>query len=104
MNVVLNHDLDGRPNFAAAIYGGETAGHPVPSDAPPLFAVVAQDDELGMAGKVVNLYSDWNAATIPAELHVFAKGGHGFGTIKQGLPVDHWLELFTDWLSAQQGH
>jgi dienelactone hydrolase len=101
-NVVLNHHLDGRPNFAAAIYGGEAGGHPVPSDAPPLFAVAAQDDELGMAGKVASLYQEWNAAKIPADLHVFARGGRGFGAIKQGLPVDGWLEPFAGWLSSQQ--
>jgi len=81
--------------------GGETGGRQIPSDAPPLFAVVAEDDPM-MAGKVVDLYLDWKAAKIPAELHVYAKGGHGFGTIKQGLPVEGWLDLLSDWVSGER--
>jgi hypothetical protein len=38
----------------------------------------------------------------PAEIHIYAKGRHGFGTAHQGLPVDHWLDAFHAWL-AQQG-
>ena len=101
MGVVMEHDTESRLNFVAAIYGGETGGHAISADAPPLFAAVAQNDELGMAGIVEKLYADWNGAKLPAELHVFSKGGHGFGTIEQGLPVDHWLELFADWLQSQ---
>jgi acetyl esterase/lipase len=83
--------------FVAPIYGGETSGKPVPADAPPLFTCIAQDDR--MLFKVVEgLYADWSNADRPAELHIFAKGGHGFGMVKQGRPVDRWIELFGDWL------
>ncbi|RZK94408.1 MAG: alpha/beta hydrolase, partial [Hymenobacter sp.] len=46
--------------------------------------------------------SAWQAAGKPAELHIYAKGGHGFGTKTQQLPVDSWLDRFGAWL-AQQG-
>ncbi len=86
--------------FAAPIYGGETGGAPVPADAPPLFALIAQDDR--MLFKVVEgLYADWSNADRTSELHVFARGGHGFGTVQQGLPVDRWVDLFGDWLADQ---
>jgi acetyl esterase/lipase len=101
MGVVMNHEPDNSPSFVAAIYGGETGGRQIPSDGPPLFAAVAQDDAM-MAGPVVRLYSEWKTANLPAELHVFERGGHGFGTIKQGLPVDRWLDLFADWLTSQR--
>src|SRR5207253_5756406 len=45
MGVVMDHDADSRPNFAAPIYGGGTGGAPVPADAPPLFILVANDDK-----------------------------------------------------------
>jgi hypothetical protein len=38
----------------------------------------------------------------PKRIGIYAKGQHGFGTAKQGLPVDHWLDAFYAWL-AQQG-
>ena len=49
----------------------------------------------------VQLYSTWKAAGHPVELHIYAKGGHGFGMKKQGLPSDSWIERLGDWLQAQ---
>jgi acetyl esterase/lipase len=91
--------LDSRPMplaFIAPIYGGETLGTPIPDDAPPLFGAVARDDIL--VGIVEGLHADWSAAGRSSELHVFARGAHGFGMIRQGLPSDHWTELFVAWL------
>jgi acetyl esterase/lipase len=86
--------------FVAPIYGGETSGKPVAADAPPLFTTIAQDDR--MLFKVVEgLYADWSNADRPAELHIFAKGGHGFGMARRGLPVDRWIDLLADWLVDQ---
>ena len=73
-------------------------GRPVPSDAPPLFSAVTEDDRL-LLRSVQQLYLDWSKAGRPAELHVFARGGHGFGMARQGLPVDRWVDLFGDWLA-----
>jgi len=86
--------------FVAPIYGGETSGRQVAADAPPLFTTIAQDDR--MLFKVVEgLYADWSNADRPAELHIFAKGGHGFGMVRRGLPVDRWIDLLEDWLADQ---
>jgi acetyl esterase/lipase len=82
--------------FIAPIYGGETRGAPVPDDAPPLFTAVAQDDVLVKI--VEGLHSDWSDANRSSELHEFARGGHGFGMIEQGLPSDRWTDLFLAWL------
>jgi acetyl esterase/lipase len=82
--------------FVGAIYGGETLGAPVPPDAPALFSVVAHDDLLVKI--VEGLHADWSAADRPSELHVFARGGHGFGMVQQGTPSDRWTGLFLDWL------
>jgi dienelactone hydrolase len=86
--------------FVATIYGGETQGRPVPADAPPLFAAVAQDDRM-MFRVVEGLHADWSSADRPAELHTFTRGGHGFGVSKRGLPVDRWSDLLGDWLADQ---
>jgi acetyl esterase/lipase len=86
--------------FAAPIYGGTTGGRAVPADAPPLFSAVAEDDRL-LLRSVQQLYLDWSKAGRPAEFHVFARGGHGFGMARQGLPVDRWIELFEAWLAER---
>ena len=83
--------------FVAAIYGGETLGQPVPADAPPLFTCIAQDDVL-LYRVVEGLYADWTDAGRSAELHIYRRGNHGFGMVKQGTPSDRWIEQFRDWL------
>ncbi|BCW90253.1 hypothetical protein sos41_34210 [Alphaproteobacteria bacterium SO-S41] len=84
--------------FVAAIYGGETRGRAVPADAPPLFATIAQDDRL-LFRVVEGLYADWSNADRPSALHVFSRGAHGFGMVRQGAPSDRWLDLLDDWLN-----
>jgi acetyl esterase/lipase len=100
MGVVMQHDGDSRPNYAAPIYGGGTGGAPVPADAPPLFILVANDDKGAAAGSA-RLYTEWKAADKPAELHIYSKGGHGFGMNKRGLPVDGWIDRFGEWLGVE---
>jgi enterochelin esterase family protein len=98
--VVLDHDADSRPNFAAPIYGGSIGDAKVAADAPPLFVLCADDDAFAAANSA-RLYLAWHEAHRPAELHIYAKGGHGFGMARCGLPVDHWIDRFGDWLDAQ---
>lgn len=86
--------------FVAPIYGGETLGRPVPADAPPLFTAMAQDDIL-LHRLAENLYSDWTDAERSAEMHIYRRGDHGFGMVKQGAPSDRWINLFHDWLVDQ---
>ena len=88
--------LDAPLAFVGAIYGGETRGAQVPDDAPPLFAAVARDDILYKI--VEGLHRDWSDADRPCEFHVFARGGHGFGMVRQGMPSDRWTDLFVSWL------
>jgi acetyl esterase/lipase len=98
--VALNYDADSRPSFAAPIYSAPREEAPVPADAPPLFIAVADDDAFA-ASASVPLYLMWNAAGRSAELHIYSKGGHGFGMRQQGLPADHWIDHFGDWLGVQ---
>lgn len=97
MGTVMAEEAPRRPNFAAPIYGGGTGGAKVPKDAPPLFILCAADDALAAVGSA-RLYAEWKAANRPVELHIYEKGGHGFGMTPKGLPVDHWIERYGDWL------
>ena len=100
MGVVMQHDADSRPDFAAPIYGGSTNGLPVAADAPNLFIAVADDDRAFSASSA-KLYLEWKAAGRAAELHIYSKGGHGFGLTRRGWPVDSWIDRFGDWLQTQ---
>jgi acetyl esterase/lipase len=100
VGVALEHDAESRPNFAAPIYGALWEELAVPADAPPLFIALANDDELAVDPSIA-LYCAWRAAAHPVELHIYAQGGHGFGMRKQGLPTDHWIDRFGEWLQVQ---
>jgi acetyl esterase/lipase len=101
--VAFNYLPEGRPAFVAPIYaGGEISKDvPVPADAPPMFVAAATDDQLGLAPESVALYERWTGAHKSAELHLYAKGGHGFGMRKQNLPTDHWIDRFVEWMELQ---
>ena len=87
---------DGRPDFAAAIYAAGANSNPPPEGAPPLFIAVAADDQtVGFQGSV-DLFGAWRRAGLPAELHVFQTGAHGFG--KKGGGADHYLDRVEEWL------
>lgn len=100
MGTVFNYANNSRPDFAAPVYPYMNAlkNQSIPADAPPVFICAASDDQLGMASHSSNLYNAWLGAKKPAELHLYERGGHGFGMRQQNLPVDSWIERFGDWL------
>lgn len=101
--VAFRYTPEGRPAFVAPIYSGGAMSKdaPVPADAPPMFIAAATDDSLGLAPASVALYEKWTSAKKSAELHMYAKGGHGFGMRKQNIPTDHWIDRFADWLEME---
>ncbi len=103
MGVGYNYTAANRPDFLVPVYyyAGALGKQPVPKDAPPIFICAASDDQLGFATHSSNLYNDWIGAGKSAELHMYVKGGHGFGMRKQNLPVDNWIEHFGEWLDLQ---
>jgi acetyl esterase/lipase len=102
VGVGFHYAPDGRPAFVAPIYAGLLPKDAsVPADAPPMFVAAATDDQLGLATESIALYQKWTEAHKSAELHMYAKGGHGFGMRKQDLPTDHWIDRFADWLEFQ---
>lgn len=103
MSVVYNANDENRPNFVAPIYayGGAIIGDVVPRVKTPIFIAAASDDQLGFAPHSVAIYSKWLAAKQPAELHVYEKGGHGFGMAKKNIVTDTWIERFGEWLHQE---
>lgn len=96
--------LNSRPDFAVLGYPGIRAESlTVAKNTPPTFMVVADDDQRPSAA-VAAYYSKLKAQGIPAEVHIYAKAGHGFGMTGRtpafrDLPVSHWPEQFHAWLA-----
>jgi acetyl esterase/lipase len=103
MGVAVHYTPESRPAFIAPIYaaGSRFKDATVPADAPPMFIAAATDDNLGLAPDSLVLYEKWTAAHKSVELHMYAKGGHGFGMHKNNIPTDHWIDRFADWLDQQ---
>jgi acetyl esterase/lipase len=72
----------------------------VTPETPPTFLVLADDDKGVVPRNSVEFYLALKENNVPAEMHIFAEGGHGFGMNKKNLPVDQWPELFLNWLKA----
>jgi acetyl esterase/lipase len=98
--VALNSAEENKINFLAPIYGAASYFFPIQEprkDAPPIFLVCASDDYFGLADDSIKLYTLWHQLGINAELHLYARGNHGFGMSKSGQPKDSWIERFYDW-------
>jgi acetyl esterase/lipase len=100
LSTVMELSPKDMPTFLALIYGPMTAVD-VPAGAPPLFAALASDDPIfGSDG--LGLIESWKASSIPAELHFFQNGGHGFGMGIEGTATENWLAQFMRWLKINQ--
>jgi acetyl esterase/lipase len=93
-------DAASRPGFVASVYGAMDRTMPLPADAPPLFLAAAADDAL-LAHMALPMMARWRAAGHPAELHLYERGGHGFGARAQGSSSDQWLSHFLHWLRCR---
>jgi acetyl esterase/lipase len=100
-SAAFNYTPANKPSFVAPIYPfmpPAMTGN-VDKQTPPLFVAAASDDQLGLAPHSAELYKKWLDAQVPAELHMYVKGGHGFGMKVQQLPSDSWIDRFGEWLA-----
>ncbi len=72
----------------------------VTPETPPTFFVLADDDKAVPPRNSVEFYLALKENNVPAEMHIFREGAHGFGMTKKNLPADQWPELFYNWLKA----
>ncbi len=97
------------PNFGVMIYGGGFVdfkeptklkeGFKVPADAPPMFIACAHDDGQNPIASTV-LYLEYKKHSIPCELHLFTKGGHGFGMRDNKQPINAWPRRCAEWMES----
>ena len=102
-------ELSCRPDFLIPIYpaylGDEKNAGPlsplvrVTKETPPTFCAVTHDDALRGVNAAM-FYVELKKAGVPAELHIFTKGGHGYGLRPSENPVSHWPQHCEGWLRA----
>jgi acetyl esterase/lipase len=99
--------LSCRPDFAVVVYPGYLAladknFAPNPdidptANTPPTFIVQAEDDPVHVENALV-YFQQLKNAKVPAELHIYAQGGHGYGLRRTALPVTAWPQAAETWL------
>ena len=83
---------------AAAAHSNETQ---VTRDTPPSFLFHATDDADVPVANTLAFYQALHRAGVPAEMHVFARGGHGFSLrFAVGLPAAQWPDLMLTWMRS----
>jgi acetyl esterase/lipase len=97
-----------RPNFQILIYPGLQAdkiqadGFQVTKDTPPTFMLAADNDK-GPSTAIPALYLALKSAGVPAEIHIYNSGGHGFG-LRQPDPRPNviystWASRLQEWMA-----
>lgn len=103
--------LSCRPDFAVIAYPGYLAIAEqnfapngeihVTDKTPPSFIVQAEDDPVHVENSTVYFLALKNAK-VPAEMHLYAQGGHGYGLRRTALPVTGWPQLVETWFRTMQ--
>jgi endo-1,4-beta-xylanase len=88
-----------RPDFQALIYPGRSQRFTASKEAPPVFIVCGYEDRDDISRGMAELYLKYKDAGVPAELHIYAGAGHGFG-VRADARGAHatWPARFKDWL------
>lgn len=94
---------DTRPDFLVLGYPAIPAALNVTSSMPRTFLVAADDDPtVNPAENAGRFFAALRAAKIPAELHIYSSGGHGFGIQKSGKTSAAWTGALVAWLKEAQ--
>jgi acetyl esterase/lipase len=97
-----------KPNFAVLVYpayladkgGGLKPEYKVSKESPPMCFVHASNDPISSENSVA-LYLALKRAGVPAEMHLYAAGGHGFGMRKDPHPCATWPDRVGEWMRAR---
>ncbi len=98
-----------RPDFAVALYPGHLAvpeknfalnpDIQVTPQTSPTILLQAEDDPVDPVENSLVYYGALRKAGVPAEMHVYVKGGHAFGLRPTESPITRWPQLVETWLT-----
>jgi endo-1,4-beta-xylanase len=99
-------------NFEALIYPGSSRLVNPTRQWPPIFMACSFDDRADIGGAIAQpnattppagqglaeVYLRYKAVNVPAELHIYSTGGHGFGARDRPIAEAAWMDRFLDWM------
>ena len=78
-----------------------TNDHHVTADTPPAFLVTTSADKAVFPENSINFYLALRRAGVPAELHIYQNGNHGFGMAPLDPVLSSWTTRLADWLRVR---
>lgn len=103
-------DVNWKPNFAVLIYPAYLVKQDgsalldyvkVDEKSPPMFLAHAYNDPVRPESSVL-LWLELKKHNVPAELHVYSQGGHGYGLRATKMPVTGWPAACEAWLRTEK--
>lgn len=99
-------EISSRPDFAISFFPGHICrpgdtldpGLKITARTPPTFLISAWDDPINDICNSTLYARALNIAGVPAEIHIFATGGHAFGLRRSHSPDTVWPSLLENWL------
>jgi endo-1,4-beta-xylanase len=89
-----------RPDFQVLIYPGKSGLIQPETGAPPVFLAAGYNDRTDISEGLAEVYLRFKRAKVPAELHLYATAGHGFGLRDTNQsPAGAWPERMLEWLA-----
>jgi acetyl esterase/lipase len=98
-----------RPDFALLIYPAYLTVRDegdrispelkIAADTPPTFLVQTEDDDVRVENSIF-YYAALRKARVPAEMHLYSAGGHGYGLRRTDKPVTAWPARAEEWLRS----
>lgn len=94
--------IDKKPDFLMLIYSGYNLSEEASLDKnlPPVFLALSADDQFDLAEPTLLFFHKLLTLKVPAELHIYQRGGHGYGLGWDGCQCDTWADLFRNWLAS----
>ncbi|HVV45314.1 MAG TPA: alpha/beta hydrolase [Bryobacteraceae bacterium] len=90
---------ESRPDFLVLGYPAIPPVLGVTADTPRTFLVAADDDPaVNPVENAGRFFAALRAAKVPAEMHIYSSGGHGFGIVKSGKTSEAWPTALVAWL------
>ena len=95
--------MSARPDFQALIYPGKSGLIKPEAGAPPVFLAAGFNDRPDISEGLANVYLLFKKAGVPADLHIYAGAGHGFGLRTTNTsPAGAWPIRFVEWLADRK--
>ena len=89
-----------RPDYQILIYPGSSKRFTVAPGMPPVFIACGADDRPDISEGMASLYLKYKEAKVPAELHIYAQTGHGFGYRPENTsPAGEWPVRLQEWMT-----